>query len=91
MESFHSALILHRGFSFRDRQMAEYILYMLGLSQAQFSEKYGVSLDAVQNWEQGRRVPERSARILLTIVDRHPDFVEARTVKIFMRRGRSST
>jgi putative transcriptional regulator len=51
-----------------------------GLSQAEFAEKFGFSLDAIQNWEQGRRVPERSARILLTIVDRNPEVVEAMLV-----------
>ncbi len=47
------------------------------LSQSEFARKFGFSIDAVQNWEQGRRVPERSARILLTIVDRNPEVVQA--------------
>jgi putative transcriptional regulator len=47
----------------------------LGLSQEAFAETYGFALSAVRDWEQGRRHPERSARILLKIVEREPDAV----------------
>jgi DNA-binding transcriptional regulator YiaG len=30
---------------------------MHGISQAQFAASFGFGLDAVQNWEQGRRRP----------------------------------
>ena len=47
----------------------------LGLSQEAFAETYGFALSAVRDWEQGRRKPERSARILLKIVEREPEAV----------------
>ena len=47
----------------------------LGLSQEAFAQKYGFALSAVRDWEQGRRKPERSARILLKIVDKEPEAV----------------
>ena len=47
----------------------------LGLSQEAFAQKYGFALSAVRDWEQGRRTPERSARILLKIVDKEPEAV----------------
>jgi putative transcriptional regulator len=47
----------------------------LGLSQEAFAETYGFALAAVRDWEQGRRRPERSARILLKIVEKEPDAV----------------
>jgi len=47
----------------------------LGLSQEAFAQKYGFALSAVRDWEQGRRRPERSARILLKIVEREPEAV----------------
>lgn len=47
----------------------------LGLSQEAFAQKYGFALSAVRDWEQGRRRPERSARILLKIVDKEPEAV----------------
>jgi putative transcriptional regulator len=47
----------------------------LGLSQESFARTYGFALSAVRDWEQGRRKPERSARILLKIVDKEPDAV----------------
>jgi putative transcriptional regulator len=44
----------------------------LGLSQKAFAATYGFALSAVRDWEQGRRRPERSARILLKIVQKEP-------------------
>ena len=46
------------------------------LSQKQFADRFGFSLDSVQNWEQGRRVPEGPARILLAVIAREPKAVE---------------
>ena len=38
---------------------------------AEFEEIF----DAVKNWETGRRVPDRSATTLLTIIERNPKAV----------------
>lgn len=48
----------------------------LNLSQAAFAARYGLALDALQDWEQGRRPPNRYARILLAIIDKEPEAVE---------------
>ncbi len=48
----------------------------LGLSQARFAARFGFTLDAVQNWEQGRRRPEGAARILLRVIEHEPQAVE---------------
>jgi putative transcriptional regulator len=45
----------------------------LGLTQEEFASWYGFGVSAIRNWEQGRRRPEKTARILLTIIDREPD------------------
>jgi putative transcriptional regulator len=47
-----------------------------GLTRAKFAERFGLDLRAVQDWEQGRRVPDRAARVLLLTIDRHPKAVE---------------
>src|ERR1700682_6678730 len=47
----------------------------LGLSQESFAQTYGFALSAVRDWEQGRRQPERSARILLRVVEEEPEGV----------------
>ena len=47
----------------------------LGLSQEAFAKTYGFALSAVRDWEQGRRRPERSARVLLKIVEKEPEAV----------------
>lgn len=46
------------------------------LSQEGFARTYGFSVSAVRDWEQGRRQPERAARILLAMIDRAPETVE---------------
>jgi putative transcriptional regulator len=48
----------------------------LGISQAAFAHRFGFSAAAVRDWEQNRRQPEASARILLTVIDREPEAVE---------------
>jgi putative transcriptional regulator len=48
----------------------------LGLSQRQFAQRFGFELDALQNWEQGRRRPEGPARILLKVIEHDPDTVQ---------------
>lgn len=45
------------------------------LSQFEFAALLGISIATLRNWEQGRRVPEGSARILLQVVAKHPDAV----------------
>jgi putative transcriptional regulator len=47
----------------------------LGLSQESFARTYGFALSAVRDWEQGRRRPERSARVLLKVVEKEPEAV----------------
>jgi putative transcriptional regulator len=45
------------------------------LSQAKFAALLGISTATLRNWEQGRRVPEGPARVLLRVAARHPDAV----------------
>jgi putative transcriptional regulator len=45
-------------------------------TQESFARTYGFSVAAVRDWEQGRRQPERAARILLAMIASEPDTVE---------------
>jgi len=47
----------------------------LKLTQAEFANRFGFDLKAVQNWEQHRRRPERPARAFLQVIDREPKAV----------------
>jgi putative transcriptional regulator len=47
----------------------------LKLSQSDFAARFGFTAAAVRQWEQGRRQPHGSARVLLTIIDREPNAV----------------
>ncbi len=46
------------------------------LSRQKFADRFGLDVRTLQDWEQGRRVPDRAARVLLTVIDREPDAVE---------------
>ena len=47
----------------------------LGLSQSAFAMSIGVSKRTIENWEQGRRVPQGPARVLLTLIGKDPETV----------------
>jgi len=47
----------------------------LGFSQRKFSQLLGISIDTLQNWEQGRREPTGAAKILLKVVALNPKIV----------------
>jgi putative transcriptional regulator len=48
----------------------------LGLSRRRFAERFHLDPRAVQEWEQGRRMPDQAARVLLTVIERDPEAVE---------------
>lgn len=47
----------------------------LGLSQVAFAARFGFSAGAVRDWEQSRKVPDPSTRVLLKVIEREPDAV----------------
>lgn len=48
----------------------------LGFTQTEFAGIVGVAVATLRNWEQGRRVPEGPARVLLALLARNPRIVE---------------
>ncbi|MDL2280217.1 helix-turn-helix domain-containing protein [Desulfovibrio sp. OttesenSCG-928-G11] len=47
----------------------------LGLSQAGFAARFGLSLHTLRNWEQGKRTPDPAARAYLKVIAKAPDVV----------------
>ena len=45
------------------------------LTQEQFAAMLGISVRTLRNWEQGRRVPEGPAMVLLRVADKHPQAI----------------
>ncbi|MEO8380101.1 MAG: NadS family protein [Acidobacteriota bacterium] len=87
LKSVEQAGHIHRG---EARPSREYVLRAadvqairakLGKSQAEFSRMIGVSVDTLQNWEQGRRRPVGPARALLVVAARAPKVVEKALTK----------
>ena len=48
----------------------------LGLTQEQFSLRFGLELDAVRNWEYGRREPDSAAKSYLMVIEKDPVAVQ---------------
>ncbi len=44
-------------------------------TQEGFARTYGFSVASVKDWEQGRRQPERAARLLLAIIANEPETI----------------
>jgi putative transcriptional regulator len=45
----------------------------LGLSQAGFAARFGLSLHSLRDWEQGKRTPDPAARAYLKVIEKAPD------------------
>lgn len=54
----------------------------VGGSRETFSNRFGLDTRAVQDWEQGRRTPDRSTRVLMLIIENEPKVVERVVNKI---------
>ena len=55
--------------------MVKNIRAKLHASQISFAHMIGVSVDTLQNWEQGRRKPEGPALALLKVAEASPEVV----------------
>lgn len=49
----------------------------MGMSQTAFAMRFGFSAGTIRDWEQGRRRPDPSARILLKVIEKNPAAVLA--------------
>ena len=47
----------------------------MGLSQSSFANRFGLSVYALRNWEQGKRQPDPAARAYLRVIEKAPDIV----------------
>ena len=48
----------------------------VNLTQREFAKLLNVSIDAIQDWEQGRRSPRGAAKTLLKIAQSHPKVLD---------------
>jgi len=49
--------------------------HRLRLSQSEFARAFGLDVTALHAWEQGRRRPDRAARVLLAVIAKEPEAV----------------
>jgi putative transcriptional regulator len=93
VQSLEQAVQIHRGEAKPSRQFVmksedvRKIRAKLHKSQAEFARMIGVSLNTLQNWEQGRRQPVGPARALLLVAARAPRAVEKALTTPRLKRG----
>ena len=49
--------------------------WIVALCRQKFVNRFGLDARAIQDWEQGRRVPDHAARVLLTVIESDPEAV----------------
>jgi putative transcriptional regulator len=83
IESMKEALAISRGESLPEAYKihipesvdVKAIREKTGLSQSSFANRFGLSVYALRNWEQGKRQPDPAARAYLKVVEKAPDIV----------------
>lgn len=86
MESMREAVAIARG-ELKPAREHRFVLHALdvdvravraatGLGRAEFARRFALDPRALQDWEQGRRRPDRAARAYLTVIAHRPDAVE---------------
>jgi putative transcriptional regulator len=81
VESIREAGAIHRGEKLPSRVFKvekpdiKAIRSEIGLTQVQFAALLGISVNALRNWEQGRREPEGPAKVLLLVAAHRPDAI----------------
>jgi putative transcriptional regulator len=48
----------------------------LGMTQKEFADRFDFNINTLRHWEQGRRVPDGTARAYLRVIDREPEAVQ---------------
>jgi putative transcriptional regulator len=48
----------------------------LSLTQAEFANRFGLSLRSLQEWEQARRLPDAAVLTYLQVIERNPKAVQ---------------
>jgi putative transcriptional regulator len=48
----------------------------LGMTQQEFAARFDFNINTLRHWEQGRRVPDGTARAYLRVIDREPEAVQ---------------
>ena len=55
---------------------AKIIRRALGLTQEEFSTRFGIPLDTLRDWEEGRSEPDQPARAYLRVIASDPEGVQ---------------
>lgn len=64
-----------KGFVVRTAKDIKAIRGKTKLSQPKFAEAFHLEVTAIRDWEQGRRQPERSAQVLLELIEKEPETI----------------
>ena len=60
--------------------MARTVRGKLGLSQQAFAARYDIAVGTLRDWEQGRKLPDRTALSYLRVIAKEPELIAAALV-----------
>jgi len=60
---------------------AKHVRWIVGLSQQEFAEAFGIPIGTLRDWEQGRFEPDRAAQSYLKVIAQSPDTVRKALAK----------
>ena len=63
------------GFRVHEAQDIKAIRAKVGMTQPAFARAFQLEVATLRDWEQGRRQPDRSAQVLLALIDREPETI----------------
>lgn len=78
-ESLHTALTQLKNGEFSRTTIisqSTQIRQQANLSQSQFAKAIGISVNTLKSWEQGQRKPSGSAKVLLSLLSKHPELID---------------
>ncbi|MFY7779451.1 MAG: helix-turn-helix domain-containing protein [Elstera sp.] len=55
---------------------ARAVRHAVGGTQAEFAQRFGIPIDTLRKWEQGKRQPDAVGRSYLRLIAKNPQFVE---------------
>jgi putative transcriptional regulator len=60
---------------------ARHVRWIVGLSQQEFAQAFGIPVGTLRDWEQGRFEPDRAAQSYLKVIAQSPDAVRKALAK----------
>lgn len=76
IKAYKAGQVTLKSYTVQEPASPRLIRQRLQLSQTKFACLMGVSTRTIQDWEQGKRSPKGTAKVLLQVVEQHPEIFD---------------